>query len=140
MGFSTSAAFAIVGVCIFVCMDILSGSVLPSLSELNESYRAMERRAVERVNTGISITNITKTPGIPYSIRIEVKNTGSTNLDVSRFTVMINGTIVEYSYDKNYLYPCDTVNISVTNLTYGGVIRVKIVTGNGVGGYGVYVV
>ena len=140
MGFSTSAAFAIIGICIFVCIDILSGSFLPSLSDLNASYRSLERRVVEKINTQIDIINISKTSGLPYNISISVKNTGSTNLDVGDFTVMVNGIIVNYSYDKEFLYPCDIVNISVNNLTYSGTNRVKVVTGNGVSDYETYTV
>ena len=138
MGFSTSAAFAILGVCIFVCLDILSSSFLPSLSELNTSYKYMEKRMVEKLNTNIDVINISKTGGTPYTISIKVKNTGSTELDVSDFTVIVNGTVENYSADKEYLYPLDIVNITVTNLTYTGTIRVKVVTGNGIGGYGSY--
>ncbi len=138
MGFSTSAAFAILGVCIFVCLDILSSSFLPSLSELNTSYKYMEKRMVEKLNTDIDVIDITKTSGTTYNISIKVKNTGSTELDVSDFTVIVNGTIENYSADKEYLYPLDIVNITVTNLTYTGTIRVKVVTGNGIGDYGTY--
>ncbi len=138
MGFSTSAAFAILGVCIFVCLDILSSSFLPSLSELNTSYKYMEKRMVEKLNTDIDVIDITKTSGTTYNISIKVKNTGSTELDVSDFTVIVNGTIESYSADKEYLYPLDIVNITVTNLTYTGTIRVKVVTGNGIGDYGTY--
>ncbi|KAA0009054.1 MAG: hypothetical protein FE037_02410 [Thermoplasmata archaeon] len=138
MGFSTSAAFAILGVCIFVCLDILSSSFLPSLSELNTSYKYMEKRMVERLNTDIDVINISKTSGTTYNISIKVKNTGNAELDVSDFTVIVNGTIESYSADKEYLYPLDIVNITVTNLTYTGTIRVKVVTGNGIGDYGTY--
>jgi len=138
VGFSTSAAFAILGVCIFVCLDILSSSFLPSLSELNTSYKYMEKRMVEKLNTDIDVIDITKTSGTTYNISIKVKNTGSTELDVSDFTVIVNGTIESYSTDKEYLYPLDIVNITVTNLTYTGTIRVKVVTGNGIGDYGTY--
>jgi len=138
VGFSTSAAFAILGVCIFVCLDILSSSFLPSLSELNTSYKYMEKRMVERLNTDIDVINISKTSGTTYNISIKVKNTGNAELDVSDFTVIVNGTIESYSADKEYLYPLDIVNITVTNLTYTGTIRVKVVTGNGIGDYGTY--
>ncbi|KAA0008638.1 MAG: hypothetical protein DRN19_04020 [Thermoplasmata archaeon] len=138
MGFSTSAAFAILGVCVFVCLDILSSSFLPSLSELNTAYRCMERRMVERLNTDIDVINISKTSGTTYNISIKVKNTGSTELDVGDFTIIVNGVIESYSADREYLYPLDIVNITVTNLTYTGTIRVKVVTGNGIEDYGSY--
>ena len=138
MGFSTSAAFAILGVCVFVCLDILSSSFLPSLSELNTAYRCMERRMVERLNTDIDVINISKTSGTTYNISIKVKNTGSTELDVGDFTIIVNGAIEGYSADREYLYPLDIVNITVTNLTYTGTIRVKVVTGNGIEDYGSY--
>ena len=98
----------------------------------------MEKRMVEKLNTNIDVINISKTGGTPYTISIKVKNTGSTELDVSDFTVIVNGTVENYSADKEYLYPLDIVNITVTNLTYTGTIRVKVVTGNGIGGYGSY--
>jgi len=138
VGFSTSAAFAILGVCVFVCLDILSSSFLPSLSELNTAYRCMERRMVERLNTDIDVINISKTSGTTYNISIKVKNTGSTELDVGDFTIIVNGAIESYSADREYLYPLDIVNITVTNLTYTGTIRVKVVTGNGIEDYGSY--
>ena len=98
----------------------------------------MEKRMVEKLNTDIDVIDITKTSGTTYNISIKVKNTGSTELDVSDFTVIVNGTIESYSTDKEYLYPLDIVNITVTNLTYTGTIRVKVVTGNGIEDYGTY--
>ena len=138
MGFSTSAAFAILGVCLVVCIDILSSSVLPAASELERSYKKLEDRLVERANTDIEITNITKSLGNPYNISITVKNTGSINLEVEDFTVMVNGIVEDFSYNSPYLYPENTVILNITNLTYTGLVRVKVVTGNGVSDYETY--
>ena len=138
MGFSTSAAFAILGVCLVACIDIFSSSVLPAASELERSYRRLENRMVERLNTDIEITNITKTPGNPYNISIKVKNTGSVSLEVKDFTVIVNGSIEDFDYNTPYLYPESTVLLNVTNLTYVGEVRVKVVTGNGISDYETY--
>ena len=138
MGFSTSAAFAILGVCLVACIDIFSSSVLPAASELERSYRRLENRMVERLNTDIEITNITKSLGNPYNISITVKNTGSINLEVEDFTVMVNGIVEDFSYNSPYLYPENTVILNITNLTYTGLVRVKVVTGNGISDYETY--
>lgn len=98
----------------------------------------MERRMVERLNTDIDVINISKTSGATYNISIKVKNTGGTELVVGDFTIIVNGVIESYSADREYLYPLDIVNITVTNLTYTGIVRVKVVTGNGIEDYGSY--
>ena len=138
MGFSASAAFAIIGVCMVICMDIFFGSVLPSLEDLERSYRELEERAVERANTEIEILSITKSSGNPYNLSIEVKNTGSINLDVKEFSVLINGSLQNFTYSSRYLYPERTILINVTDLSYTGSNRVKIITGNGVSDYDTY--
>ena len=138
MGFSTSAAFAILGVCLVVCIDIFSSIVLPAASELERSYKKLEDRIVERANTDIEITNVTKSPGKPYNISIKVENTGSVSLEVKDFTVIVNGTIEDFDYNLPYLYPENTVILNITNLTYTGLVRVKVVTGNGISDYETY--
>ena len=67
-----------------------------------------------------------------------MKNTGSINLEVEDFTVMVNGIVEDFSYNSPYLNPENTVILNITNLTYTGLVRVKVVTGNGVSDYETY--
>ena len=70
-----------------IVINIFSGGVLPTLSDYRESFKNMEERSIERIQTNINITDITNTGGASYDLNITVKNIGSTTLKTDDFTV-----------------------------------------------------
>ncbi|HDO19273.1 MAG TPA: hypothetical protein ENG74_00945 [Thermoplasmatales archaeon] len=140
MGFSTVAAVAILGVCLVVCIDIFTGSVAPSVSDLGISYREMGERIAEKIQTDIDIVGYSTTPstGTPFNLTIVVKNNGSTTIETDECNILINGTIYSFSSTPEYLYPKKTASFTISGLTERGLKRIKVVTGNGISDYEEY--
>lgn len=139
MGFSTVAATAILGGSCVLMITILTGGVLPTISDYHEAYKNMEERAVQRIQTSINITDVTNTSGIVYDLNVTVKNTGGITLKTVDFTILINGTNKEFNCSETYLYPEKDVIFTI-NLTGTGLKRIKIISANGISDYEEYIV
>lgn len=141
MGFSLIGAFAIIGISIIICSDIFAGTLLPSVTEFDYSYKEMVKRCVERIQTNINITNVvTSINGSNYDHNISLENTGSTSLKISDLTVMINGTIYQFNCSDTYLYPPKETNLYIYNLSGSGEKKLTINTENGISDYYNYVI
>lgn len=135
MGFSLVAATAIIGVSMMVATGTLIGSLLPMVTDINDSYDDMKDRAIEQVQTDITITSVTNTGGSTYDLNITVENTGSVVLETSYFNILINGTSQQFTCSKSYLYPENEVYLNITNLEGTGTKKLKVVTDNGISDY-----
>lgn len=136
MGFSLAAAFAVIGVSILISIEILTGSLLPTITNFDDSYDDMIDREINRVQTDINITSVsTSANDSNYDHNITLENTGSVTLKTSDFTIMINGTVQPFSYSNSYLYPEKIVYFNIYNLAGNGSKRLKVVTDNGISDY-----
>ena len=142
MGFSLSAAAAIVGVSALIAVEILIGNLLPTITNVNDSYGDMKDRAIDQVQTDINITNVNiNINGSGHDINITVENTGSISLKTSDFNILINGSTEQFTCSNSYLYPENEVYFNVTNSTGNtGLRRLKVVTDNGIADYYEYIV
>ena len=59
MGFSLVAATAIIGVGLVMAIEILVGTTLPTMTDVHESLKDMKNRAIDQIQTQISITDVT---------------------------------------------------------------------------------
>ena len=135
MGFSLVAAFAVIGVSIFIAIEILTGSLLPAITDTDESYDDMVDRSIEMVQTDINITNVVTSGSLTYNHNITLKNMGSITLNISDFTVLINGRMQQFVCPVSYLYPEKETYLNVSNLPGAGDKRLKVITGNGISDY-----
>jgi len=136
VGFSLVAAFSIIGVSMFIALQIFTGSLLPSMTESGESYDTMVERNINRIQTDINISSVTtRANKSNYDHNFTVKNSGSVTLNISKFTVLINGVYQSYNYTEKYLYPEKKTNVTVDNLPGNGEKRLKIITENGISDY-----
>jgi len=141
MGFSLVAASVVIGVSFLIVMEILTGNLLPTISDINDSYDDMKDRAIDQVRTDINITGVsTSANESNYDLNITVENTGSISLKTGYFNILINGTYQQFTCSKSYLYPEKKVYFSVTNLPGTGMRRLKVVTDNGVSDYHEYTI
>jgi len=141
MGFSLIAASAIVGASMLVALSVLTGGILPSITDFRDSYTEMKERAVERVQTDIDVFIATTSPNASnYDLNFTINNTGSKTLDAGDFTVLINGTNQVFSCSKPYIYLEGSAFVYVYNLNGTGLKKLKIVAGNGISAYYEYAV
>jgi archaellum component FlaF (FlaF/FlaG flagellin family) len=139
MGFSLSAATAIIGVGVFLSVQYMVSDVIPSMTDTHDSLESMKDRAVNQIQSDITVTNVVNTnPGPLYNLSIYVKNTGSTSLELRYFNVLMNGSVQEFSCNDLYIYPEKTVILNVNNQPDRGII--KIVTDNGISDYYEYAI
>lgn len=115
------------------------GTILPILTELDESYDALRKRAVDELQTAINIENITVESNASFhDITITVKNTGSTVIESGYVHVLINGTLTSFICDDDYWFPESHYTLSVDGISGSGDQQVKVVTNNGISTYASY--
>ena len=136
MGFSVSAAAAIIGVAILLSVELMVADVIPTITETHDSYEEMKERSIDQIQTDIKITNVLTTNNASnYDHNFTVENTGSTSLETANFQILINGVAQSFICTKSYLHPENIVYFNVTNQLGAGNKRVKIVTDNGISDY-----
>ncbi len=141
MGFSVVAAAAMLGVAIFICIEVITGSVFPTVEDVDLSYATLAERKIDIYQTNVNITSVTTTAyGLNYNHSINITNDGSTTLDISKCMVLINGTNYQFNCTVDYLYPAKYALFNVTNLPGAGDKTAKIVTHNGIEDYYTYTI
>jgi archaellum component FlaF (FlaF/FlaG flagellin family) len=136
MGLSLTAAAAIIGVSIIMAIEIIAGTVIPTIENVNESFDEMHKRSIEQIQTNINITSVTSEVNESYhDINITVKNTGKTTLETSNFNILLNGTILSFTCSKKYLYPENVVYFNVSGIEDTGIRMLKVITNNGISDY-----
>jgi archaellum component FlaF (FlaF/FlaG flagellin family) len=140
MGFSLIAATAIIGASMLVALTVLTGGILPTMTEFRDSYSNMKNRAINIVQTDIDITSASTSPNASnYNLNFTLNNIGSTTLKTSDFTVLINGTSQPFSCSVEYIYFENAAYFYVYNLNGTGSKKLKVVTDNGISEYYEYI-
>jgi len=139
MGFSLIASAAILGVTLFMAVEIVTSDLLPTIEGINDSYGDMNNRLRDQIQTDINITRVTRLEnGTNYNYNITVQNTGSVTLNTEDFMILINGTVYQSTCSHRYLYPESTVFFQVVNIAGVGATRIKVITNNGIADYYAY--
>jgi archaellum component FlaF (FlaF/FlaG flagellin family) len=139
MGFSLIASAAILGVTLFMAVEIITSNVLPTIEEINTSYDDMKERITDQVQSDINITTVSRSPnGLNYDYNISVKNTGSISLKTKNFNVLINGMSNSFTCSHSYIYPENTVYFTILNVAGDEIKRMKIVSDTGIADYYVF--
>ncbi len=136
MGFSVIAAAAMLGLTLFMAVEIITNNLLPTIDEMNKSYGDMKDRYQNQLQSDINITTVTRSiNGSTYDYNISVKNTGSVTLVTGNFQILINGTAYQFNCTGERLYPENTLFFSIMNVPGAGPQRVKVITNNGIAQY-----
>ncbi|MBN1861853.1 MAG: hypothetical protein JW840_10395 [Candidatus Thermoplasmatota archaeon] len=139
MGFSLIAATAILGITLFMAVEIIVSDLIPTMEEINTSYTTMKDRIQEQLHTGINITAVVRSVnGTNYNYNISVKNTGSITLLTDNFVILLNGTECPFYCSGQYLYPENIVYFVMENQAGEGQKRLKIITNNGIASFYTY--
>jgi archaellum component FlaF (FlaF/FlaG flagellin family) len=141
MGFSLAAATAIIGVAVLISLELIVGTTIPTITEIHNSYDEMRNRAIDQLQTEISIADAsTSANASNYDLNITVENTGSITLKTQNFDILINGTKYNYECNKEYLYPTSQVYFNVRNLQGNGTRTLKMITSKGISKYYEYTI
>jgi archaellum component FlaF (FlaF/FlaG flagellin family) len=141
MGFSLIAAAAILGLTLFMAVEIIASDLLPTLEDMNKSYDEMKERHQNQLQSDINITTVLRSVnGSNYDYNISVKNTGSATLFTKDFQILINGSEYQFTCSRENLYPENTVNFQIVTVPGAGSQRIKIITNNGIADYYTYTI
>jgi len=139
MGFSLIAAAAILGLTLFMAVEIITSELLPTIEDMNKSYGDMKDRYQNQLQSDINITMVLQSPnGSNYDYNISVKNTGSATLFTKDFQILINGSEYQFTCSRENLYPENIVFFHIMNVAGSGSQRVKVITNNGIADYYTY--
>ncbi len=140
MGFSLIASAAILGVTLFMAVEIITSELLPTIEGINDSYDEMKTRLRDQVQTDVNITSVIRSAnGTNFDYNLSVQNIGSVTLETEDFLILINGIEYQSSCQHRYLYPENMVFFQVDNATGSTPTRIKIITNNGIADYYTYV-
>ncbi len=142
MGFSTTAAFAVLFIAGLIALSILSSVVVTEVRQLNDLIKLKNRQEIDR--SDFEIVNITalNTTNTTYNLTVIIKNTGSTTFNCTKFTLLVDGNITRFVPNVTLLYPLQYAQFYNSSLP-GGVgttHRLKLVSGDGVERYASFVV
>lgn len=118
MGFSSTVGTIIVLSTLLVCAIYLYTSLDTNISKVYKAYAdyiELENKKLRERLEIISISVNTST----NTINITVKNNGSVILEPSKWTVLYNGTPVNFSVDPDvkYLFPLNSITVSINATT-----------------------
>lgn len=138
MGFSTSAAAAVIFVGALVSLGLLYPATAGSFEQVNDALGDREDRLLEQRNTEVAIDRA-EYNATTEDVTVVVENTGTTALAVNDTDVMLNGSIrtenvtlaVENVTGRTVWAPGETLRITVENVS-AAPGRVKVVTEYGV--------
>ena len=120
-------------------LEVSMGTVLPVLSDVDESYDEMRNRAVDELQTDVEIDDITVQSNSSFhDIAINLTNKGSTVIDSSYVHCLVDGSIQGFTVNSQYFFPESSYSLSVNGLSGSGVHQVKVVTMNGISDYATY--
>ena len=141
MGFSVSAATAVIFAGLFLALGIFYPAMANSYERVQAADADQADRALEQANTDIQLdgTTINSIPAGDSEVNVALTNNGSTSLTVSETDLLINGTYIQRS-ELNTEVDGDTSTdlwlpgetLSITYDTSGTVNRVRVVTEHGV--------
>lgn len=134
MGFSLTAAAAIIGVAMLMSLEVLWGATLPTLEDIHDKYDNMKDRAIEQAQTEITIINAV---WINPNTLISVNNNGSVSVNTTYCNILHNGISKSFSCTISNIYPEQTAVFTVSEQFNTGDI-IKIITPNGLSDYYTY--
>lgn len=133
MGAETSAVIALIFVGILTIGSTSYASYEYSNSLVKNSQYEKDVIKKARMQTDITITNMTNTTN---QLDLTIKNTGKTTLNATAMNVFINGNLYTYNVVAagNVWLPQSSTNITIPVSINAG-DRIKITTQNGVSDY-----
>jgi len=144
MGFSTTAAFVLLFITGLIAFGVLATVTIGELKEINKIMKIKNKKTIELQTTNFEIINVTaiNVTTTEYNLTVVIKNTGSTTLDCVKFTLLVDGKVINATSNVSVLYPleCAEFNASYLSGTVGSVHRLKVVSDDGIGKYANFIV
>jgi flagellar protein FlaF len=113
MGFSYVAAVAILLSSSLIFFGMVYSDYVQSNVQINGAESQMTHQNYEYLNSNANITgyNVT-TSNLTDTVTVNITNTGSITFNLNKTTVLLNGTIIQFNYSSEYLFPLESGNIT----------------------------
>ncbi len=120
MGFSYVVAVAVLLSSSLIFFGMVYSDFVHADAQLKGAQDQFNQNNYDYLNSQVSLDgyNYTQT-GSNFTVTLNVTNTGSVTLDMNGTNVLLNGTLVNFTYSSQYLFP-----LGNESLTFG-------VSGNG---------
>jgi len=136
MGFSTSAAVAVVSIGFLISVGLLYPAVEQSVQDVSDATDTREDRMLDTRNSDAVLSDVTynTTTGV---LNVTVNNTGTVTMDAATTDLLVDGTIatnrttfVDGVADRELWVAGEQLRIEARNVTTAPE-RVVVVTGTG---------
>jgi archaellum component FlaF (FlaF/FlaG flagellin family) len=140
MGFSVSATFTVFFIAFLAIGSSIYCAIYNTFNSISNSIVDQHKMMVDAKQTAIAIIDITVTgKSRDHNLELTVENTGSTTLDPSKLSILIDGVLQVNTLASGAWFPKNTITISFQHLSSSiENHRIKIVTENGISVYGTY--
>ena len=144
MGFSTTAAFAVLFIAGLIALGIMSATVISEVRELNDLLKAKDKAELSLKTSDFEIVNVTaqNVTSTTYNLTVIVRDTGSTTFNCTKFTILVDGRPIEFTTNVTVLYPLQYAKFYNSSLsgTIGTSHRLAVISDNGLIRYASFVV
>jgi flagellar protein FlaF len=139
MGFSTSAATAVIFTGIIVMFSVTVGTVFETYSDLKDAALDVSDTEYDRQRTRVMVVN---TSFNSTHVFINATNTGEVNIDADFLDVLLNGTLETESIITQQVEGTssgvwgvhETLYLEVSYSGANNLTRIRLITHNGVSG------
>lgn len=123
MGFSTSAAAAVLFIGVLVSVSMVYPALTDNVESVSEAMNEREDRTLDQRNAGIEVENATY-HNSSDEVTINVTNTGTTALTANETDVLLDGRLqpdptreIDGATNREVWAPGETMQLTVTGVT-----------------------
>lgn len=136
MGFSTVVGFVMVVTASITIAGYLLHTLIDQIKDVSKLSKIENEIKLDIKNSDFEIVKIEalNTSPTTYDLTIILKNTGSKTFDCEKFSILVDGTLVNYTANVSKLYPLEYAELKSSNLegTIGSTHRALVVADNGI--------
>ena len=130
MGFSYVVAVAVLLSSSLIFFGIIYSDYVHTESQINDAQHKANLQNYDYMNSMVSITNYSyASSGSNFTVTMNVTNTGSVTLNMNHTNILVNGSLVNFTYSGQYLFPLG--NDTVVFTTGAGTHEVEMVFNTG---------
>ncbi|MFG1449699.1 MAG: flagellar protein F [Thermoplasmataceae archaeon] len=115
MGFSYVVAVAILLSSSLIFFGVIYSDYVHTNTEISQSEQGQSQRMYDMINSKINITSALEAGNSSQkNVTINMVNSGSVTLYLNQTDVLVNGTIHQFNFTREYLFPLQNETIRFT--------------------------
>lgn len=131
MGFSYVVAVAVLLSSSLIFFGMVYSDFVHAEAQMKSAQDQFNQNNYDYLNSQVSLSGYNYTlTGANYSVTLNVTNTGSVTLNLNDTNILVNGTLVNFTYSSQYLFPLGNDSLTF-NVTGAGNYSVALVFGTG---------